>query len=150
MKSLGNVLETFSAKTNQSGLPRPKVPYLELITNHGIKDDKFAQKNLNQSVLIVGINSYELAKKNGIHIEYGSLGENILFDFNPHDFNIGDIFKIGDASIQITQMCSVCSHLSIFDKRLSKLLKNNRGVYCKILSNGTIEKGMKIQIKDEL
>ncbi len=150
MKILGKVLEIFSAKMGQSGLPRPKVESLELIVDYGIKNDKFAQKNLEQTVLIVGKNSYELAKENAIELKYGSFGENILLDFDPHKFSIGDIFNIGESSIQITQICSICSHLSVFDKKLPTLLKDNRGLYCKILSSGIIKKDMKVQIKEKL
>ncbi|MBS9782825.1 MAG: MOSC domain-containing protein, partial [Arcobacter sp.] len=80
---------------------------------------------------------------------YGSLGENILLDFDPHKFNVGEIFNIGDTSIQITQICSICSHLSIFHKKLPSLLSNNRGLYCKILSSGIIKKDMKVQINSK-
>lgn len=150
MKTIGRVVQTFSAKVGQSGSIRPEVEFLELIKDLGIKDDKFAQKNLDQTVLIVGLNSYEKAKENDIELQYGCLGENILLDFDPHTFEVGDIFFIEDSVIQITQICSICSHLSKFDKRLPKLLKENRGLYCKIVSNGTVKKGMNVKLKETL
>ncbi len=49
----------------------------------GVLGDKFYQKNIDRSVLISTIESYELARAKGIEVSFGSLGENILMDFNP-------------------------------------------------------------------
>jgi hypothetical protein len=46
------VIDIFSAKKGQSGLPRPKVDKLELILDFGIKDDKFAGKDIDKAVMI--------------------------------------------------------------------------------------------------
>ena len=62
MKNLGNVLEVFSANKDSSGLPRPKVESLNLIEEYGIEFDKFAGKKLDQTVMIVGLESYKIAK----------------------------------------------------------------------------------------
>ena len=145
MKILGEVLEVFSATKESSGLPRPKVESLNLIKDYGIEFDKFAEKNLDQTVMIVGLKSYELAKSFNIDLELGSLGENILLDFDPHDFEVGKYFKIDEAIIQITQICTVCNHLTVFNKDLPKILKGHRGVYCKIIKSGKILKNMKVK-----
>ena len=126
MKILGEVLEVFSATKESSGLPRPKVESLNLIKDYGIEFDKFAEKNLDQTVMIVGLKSYELAKSFNIDLQFGSLGENILLDFDPHDFEVGKYFKIDEAIIQITQICTVCNHLSVFNEDLPKILKGHR------------------------
>ncbi len=145
MKILGEVLEVFSATKESSGLPRPKVESLNLIKDYGIEFDKFAEKNLDQTVMIVGLKSYELAKSFNIDLELGSLGENILLDFDPHDFEVGKYFKIDEAIIQITQICTVCNHLTVFNKDLPKILKGHRRFYCKIRESGKILKNMKVK-----
>ena len=142
MKQIGKVLKTFSATKKSSGLPRPIVPKLNLIENYGIQDDKFAGKKLDQTVMIVGLESYEIAKENNIDLSFGSLGENILLDFDPHDFEVGIQFFIGDSIIEITQVCTVCNHLNVFDEKLPQLLKSRRGLYCKIIKSGTIKENM--------
>ncbi len=147
MKKLGKVLEIFSATKESSGLPRPKVKELNLIENFGIENDKFAGKKLEQTVMIVGLKSYEIALEEGINLEFGSLGENILLDFDPHDLEVGTNLIIGDAIIEITQVCTVCNHLSVFGKNLPQLLKAHRGLYCKIIKSGFIFKDMEVKIK---
>ena len=142
MKNIGKVLKTFSATKESSGLPRPSVEELNLIVDFGIENDKFAGKKLDQTVMIVGIQSYEVARNNSITLEFGSLGENILLDFDPHIFEVGKELIIGDTIIQITQICTVCNHLNVFDKNLPILLKGHRGLYCKIIKSGVIEENM--------
>ena len=147
MRNIGKVLNTFSATKESSGLPRPTVENLNLIKDYGIENDKFAGKKLEQTVMIVGLKSYEIALQNGIKLEFGSLGENILLDFDPHELNVFDEILIGDSVIQITQICTVCNHLSVFGEELPLLLKNHRGLYCKILKSGIISKDMIVKIE---
>lgn len=132
------IVQLFSAKEGISGLPRPIVEKLNLIVGYGIENDKFAGKNLNRSVMIIGINSYELAKRNGIDLEFGSFGENILLESDPHDLEIGDRLEIGDAIIEITGKCSLCNHLQCFGSELPKVVKDKRGLYCKIIKSGIV------------
>lgn len=142
MIELGKVLKTFSATNESSGLPRPIVSKLNLIVDYGIENDKFAGKKLDQTVMIVGLKSYEIAKQNNIDLEIGCLGENILLDFDPHDFEVGKQLFIEETILEITQICTVCSHLSLFDNNLPTLLKGHRGLYCRIIKNGIIKENM--------
>jgi len=138
VKQVGVVLNTFSADKSSKGLPRPMVKSLELVEGYGIVNDKFANGNLDKTVMIVGQASYQMAKDEGIDLTDGSYGENILFDFDPHEFDEGTIFQIGDALIEITEKCTICKHLAVFGAKLPKLMKNHRGLYCKILKGGVI------------
>lgn len=147
IKILGKVLNTFSATKESSGSPRPLVFQLNLIKDYGIENDKFAGKKLEQTVMIVGIQSYEIAKDNGINLEFGSLGENILLDFDPHILEVGTKLIIEDTIIEITQICTVCNHLAVFNKNLPLLLKGHRGLYCKIIKSGIVSKDMIVKIK---
>ncbi len=145
-RELGKVLEIFSATKGSSGLPRPKVEKLVLIEGHGIQNDKFAGDKLDKTVMVIGLKSYSIAQENGIKLENGSYGENIIFDFDPHELSIGDKLKIGDSSIEITERCTICNHLSVFDTKLPKLIRKHRGLYCKIIKSGTITKDSTVQL----
>jgi len=149
MKTIGKILHTYSAKKGQSGLPRPLVKKLTLLKGYGIQDDKFAGFDLDKAVMIVGLKTYEIAKKHDIHLIWGSMGENITFDFNPHDYPIGSIFKINDVVLQVTQNCTICKHLSIFNASLPFLVRDARGLYCKILEGGILERNQEVQVLKE-
>ena len=144
MSVLGKTLATFSAPKGFKGSVRPKTELLEMIKDHGIKDDKFADKDVKRSVMIVGDIAYTIAKDHDINLEYGSLGENLLLDFDPHDLDVGDIIQVGEVRLRLTEACSVCAHLAVHDKRLPKLLAKHRGVYCEILDDGIIKKDLEI------
>ncbi len=146
--ALGKILQLFSAPKDFKGDVRPKVDSLEFIKDHGIKDDKFAGKKLHRSVMMIGTIAYDIAQQNGIDLEIGSLGENILLDFDPHILEIGTQLHIGDAIIEITDVCTTCSHLSIHGNNLPELLTGHRGVYATIIQGGTIKNGDTINAKD--
>ena len=97
--------------------------------------------------MIVGLKSYEIASQNGINLEFGCLGENILLDFDPHSLEIGTNLVIEDSIIEITQVCTVCNHLAVFNENLPILLKGHRGVYCKIIKSGIVSKDMIVKIE---
>ena len=148
MKDFGKVIEIFSATKDSSGLPRPIVKELDIIKGFGIKNDKFAGKDEDKSVMIVGMKAYDISKENGIDLEFGSFGENILFDFDPHEYKVGTILKVGEVELEITQACTICNHLSIFGKELPFLVKHHRGLYCRVLNDGKIVKDIQVTKKD--
>ena len=146
INKLGKVLELCSADSTFKGLPRPIVDKLVLKEGYGIENDKFAGGDLDKTVMIIGKNSYDMAQEAGIDLSHGSFGENILLDFDPHEFAIGTIFEIEDAIIEITERCSICNHLSVFGSKLPKLIKKHRGIYCKILKSGVVLRDMMVCI----
>ncbi len=113
---------------------------LELDEN-GVVEDKFYAKNANRLILITSINAYSMAKDSGVDLEYGSLGENILIDKNINDLIIGSQFKIGDLVLEITQNCTLCKGLSSIDPKLPDILKHDRGIFAKAVSNGVLKVG---------
>jgi len=113
------------------------------VDQYGIIGDKFYSKDLMRSILISSLTSYDLSEKNSIYLDSGALGENILIDINPYSLVNGDKIKIGDVVLEITQNCTLCKGLSTLDSKLPKLLKNDRGIFAKLISNSS-----EIQIND--
>jgi MOSC domain-containing protein YiiM len=142
-KNIGEVLELFISKKDET--QRLSRSVFEVNSN-GIIEDKFYAKNLERSILLTSIESYELALKNSIEMSYGALGENILIDYNPYSLAIGSKIKIGEVVVEITQNCTICNHLSSIDKVLPRLLKDDRGVFVKVVKVGFIEKGDKLYL----
>ena len=107
------------------------------MNSFGIKDDKFYDKDPMRSILLTSIDSYKLASKNGISLEHGSLGENLLIDINPYALVAGDKIRIGDITLEITQNCTLCKGLSSVNSKLPKLLKNDRGIFAKVVEGSS-------------
>ena len=142
-KSIGQVLELFISKKDK--LKRISRTILE-VNCQGIVDDKFYAKDIERSILLTSIESYNLALQNGIKMSHGALGENILIDYNPYHLAIGSHLQIGEVVLEITQNCTICNHLSSIDKTLPKLLKDDRGIFVKVMKVGFIEKGDKLYL----
>ena len=141
LEKVGTILELFYSTQNG----RVNVTKLEL-DSKGIIEDKYYDKEIHRSVLITSKESYELASSNGIDAPYSSLGENILIDYNPYYLQAGAKLVVGDLVLEITQNCTLCNSLSKVDKRLPKLLKDDRGIFAKVVTDGIINKGDNIYL----
>lgn len=113
---------------------------LELDEN-GVLEDKFYSKKKDRLILITSLGAYTLAKDSGVDLEYGSLGENILIDKNINNLSVGNQFKIGEMVLEITQNCTLCKGLSTIDDKLPDILKHDRGIFAKAITNGIIKNG---------
>lgn len=141
----GKVLELFITKDNAEKT-RLKVDKI-FLDEFGIHDDKFYNKNIMRSILLTSLESYKLTQANNITLDTGSLGENILIDINPYHLQSGDKVKIGETLLEITQNCTLCKGLSSVDSKLPKLLKNDRGIFTKVIeSKNEIKVGDKVEI----
>ena len=115
---------------------------------NGIQDDKFYAKDPQRAILITAVQSYELTKENNIEIEWGTLGENILIDISPYHLLPGQTLKIGETTLEITQNCTLCKGLSSVNSKLPKLLKNDRGIFAKVIGDtNTIRMNDKVIIE---
>jgi MOSC domain-containing protein YiiM len=135
--NLGSVKNLFFSL---KGMPRVN-PDKIFLDKQGVVKDKFYARELNRSVLIASQESYTLAKSNGIDMQNGALGENILIDINPYFLTIGSKIEIGEVILEITQNCTICNSLAKIDKDLPNILKSDRGIFAKTLKGGNIRKG---------
>lgn len=140
---VGKVLELFVSKKGESNRVAKEMIRLD---KNGVLGDKFYAKDLQRSVLLSTADSYLLAKRNGIDIEYGLLGENILLDYNPYLLVGGARLEMGGVILEVTQNCTICNHLSVIDKKLPKLLKDDRGIFVKVVQDGEIKKGDEVYL----
>ncbi len=129
----GKVLKLFITKENHAKT-RESVQKIT-VDDKGVRNDKFYAKDPHRAILITCISSYELSAENDIDISYGSLGENILIDVSPYSLVTGDRLNIGNIVLEITQNCTLCNGLSTLNSKLPKLLKNDRGIFAKVISN---------------
>ncbi len=145
-RHLGSVISLFISKETYIG----RLPVNKLIVDKkGVLDDKFYNKDIQRSVLLTSKDSYLLAQKEGIHMDHGVLGENILMDYNPYLLHAGTQLQIGTAILEISQYCTMCDHLKAIDPILPQLLSNDRGIFSKVIEEGQIQKGDSIYLIDK-
>jgi MOSC domain-containing protein YiiM len=133
-KILGKVFKLFIS----DGTLRNEVEKIKIDKN-GILKDKYYKKNPNRAILVSSKSSYDLVKNNDISIEYGSLKENIIFDFNIHKLNIGDKIQIEEIILEISENCTICNQLKKIGDKVPKLLKDDRGIFVKTIKSGSIK-----------
>jgi len=134
---VGNVLKLFISKESVQKI---------FLDEQGVINDKFYGQEIDRSVLISSIESYKIANEKDIALKLGDLGENILMDYNPYHLTRGKQIQIGDVILEISQHCTLCKSLTKLDNRLPKLLKNDRGIFAKIIKAGEIKYRDKIYI----
>ena len=143
MKSVGKVISLFiTDKISNKTKTYPNI----ILDMKGIQQDKHYDKNNQRSILISSTESYSLSQAHNIDISFGKLGENILVDFNPYLLPASTKIKINNCILEITQGCTLCKHLTSIDNRLPKLLKNDRGIFTKVVQGGEIYVGDDIYI----
>ncbi len=138
MKNVGKVTTLFISVQGSSTRIEKELFNLD---PKGIIEDKYYDTNINRSVLLTSEASYALASKHNITFPFGSLGENILMDYNPYHLIPGDQLRIGEVILEISQNCTMCDHLSKIDENLPTLLKDDRGIFAKVIEGGMIKKG---------
>jgi len=142
VKDIGKIVHLFVSQIGEKQRVEKKQLTLD---EKGITEDKFYNKNIQRSILITATSSYDLALEKNISMPFGTLGENMLIDYNPYHLPSGTKLHIGDDVIlEISQYCTMCEHLSDVDKRLPTLLKNDRGIFAKVIQDGSIKEGDKI------
>ncbi len=139
----GEVLSLFiSHKGNSQRVSLDEIS----LDKKGILDDRFYDRDIHRSVLITSDSSYAIAQKHNIHISNGFLGENILLNCNPYNLPAGYQLQIGEVIVQISQNCTICNSLSKVDSQLPKILKNDRGIFAKVIKSGTIYQGDTVHV----
>lgn len=111
----------------------------------GVIGDKYFGRE-DREVLISSISGYKLALENNISMNYGTLGENILTNMNLKNLQLGDRLKIGETLLEISMLCPVCNHLSAVKKELPKLIKDDRGIFAKVVKSGVISLNDSIEL----
>ena len=141
MSKVGKVLSLY---ISVKGSPVPVEKKELLVDEKGIVNDKHYNTDTERSILITSMISYNILTQHHIKTDYGILGENLLIDYDPYRLSVGTKLQIGSAILQISQNCTLCNHLSKIDKRIPKLLKDDRGIFGKVVQGGSIKIGDEI------
>jgi len=129
-----------------TNLPKPAVAKARLVEGMGVEGDRHFGKHPDRAVLVVGRSAYERAARAGIELPWGALGENLLIDLDPHELDPGSRLQIGAVLLELADVCTVCSSLSVFDLRLPKVLLGKRGLYARVLRGGVVKVGDSVQV----
>ena len=107
----------------------------------------------DQALLIMSIETIRTLNEEGWPIQAGDIGENLSTEgISYDDFQPNTKFKAGTVEFQITYACTPCNNLEYLPyvgkekaKDFLKTMIDRRGWYAKVLTQGTIKVGDKIE-----
>jgi len=124
----------------------------------GLQEDFQADRKFHggpeKALLAYGVSSYAIWKeKYGFDLGYGAFGENIsISGLDEENVCLGDIYKIGEALIQISQPRQPCWKINVAlqDKNMLKnvLHEGRTGWYYRVIKEGYLQKGMLLTLKE--
>jgi MOSC domain-containing protein YiiM len=153
------ILGVFTGKVSklssdvESAIIKHPVPVLE-IKKHSITNDEVANTKYHGGDMRVvhhySLKNYELLKKSFPDIADrfvpGSFGENIVTEeLSEEDLNIGDIYRLGSAKVQLTVSRRPCATLNYAykDNRILKEVMHtgHTGWFYRVLEEGEVRAG---------
>lgn len=138
-----------NGKEEQTGIYKKPVTSPLYLGFEDVEDDTVIDRihhgGVDKAVYVFGANHYPFWEEHYPDADYthGAFGENITFDFiNEHEIFIGDSYKLGTATIQVSSSRTPCGKLGV---RLGNPLaiktfaeQSSSGVYFRVLEKGTV------------
>jgi MOSC domain-containing protein YiiM len=138
----------------EHGLPKTEVAKAKIL-KEGLEGDfnRFRHERKNddpdRAVLIITEDLLVKFGKAGYPVKPGDLGENILLSgITYNELASGMRLWINDVVLEITKQCTPCRNifaLSYATVDFIKLLKGQRGIFARVIREGTVEKGNKVE-----
>jgi MOSC domain-containing protein YiiM len=126
--------------------PKKHVPMEQLLearalADFGLEGCAHAQPGGRRQVLLVDRETLE-----AMELRPGVLWENITTaGLNVNSLRIGQLLRIGEARLEVTEVCTPCNQMERIRPGLRKELWGRRGILCRVLEGGTIRAGDSIE-----
>ena len=144
-----------NTKEFKSGYIKTPINSEVKLLKNGLTGDEQADKEhhggVDKAILIYSLKNYEKYRKEfGKSLKFGSFGENfVVSGLNEINAFIGDIYKIGEIEIELTQPRQPCWKISKFyDKTLLEFVNkyNATGFYARVLKEGNIKRNTDMEL----
>lgn len=113
------------------------VPEVTAVQGLGMVGDVHADDLSLRQILIASRQAYDR-----LGLSFNSLRENLLVDFDTSSLTSGTVLQIGqNVRLWLTFQCEACGHLNAHAPKLSRNIKEHRGMLARVLSGGVIQKG---------
>lgn len=147
----------FKGKKVETGIFKFSVDHPIFLGSEDVENDHVMDRKYHggtdKACYLYGANHYEYWKSLYPALDFpsGMFGENLTVDgLNETGINIGDIYKIGEAQIQVTQPRQPCFKLEFRfpDKNIVRKFIDSgySGVYVRVLSQGMVKAGDEMQL----
>lgn len=135
-KQFGKIVALNISK--KKGIPKSNVESVKLIEDWGIEGDVHAGK-WHRQVSFLAIESIEKMRAKGLNVRPGAFAENITTEFvDIPNLHVGDILKIGEAELEITQIGKECHSKCAIYYQAGDCVMPREGIFAKVIKGGKI------------
>ena len=151
---------TWNGKEEQTGIFKYPVEQTLLLRKADVANDTIINRvnhgGVHKACYMFSKEQYPYWKERYPELDWdwGMFGENLTIEgLNESEISVGDIFKVGNALVQISQPREPCYKLGIRfgDQKILKQYIAHRypGTYVRILEEGTVQKGDKLYLVEK-
>ncbi len=147
----------WKGKEVQTGIYKTPVKDAIQLTKFGVTGDKVVDTKvhggIDKSCYLYSTDHYEYWKElySDLDWDWGMFGENITVEgLDEKNINIGDIYEIGEAHVQVSQPRQPCFKLGIKfgDQKILKdfIASGMSGIYMRVIKDGLVKKGDSMEL----
>jgi len=154
---------------SNGGLPKRAVDGPVMLDSSGVAGDR--HRNLlvhggpDKAVLMIAAELIDELIAAGFPLFYGALGENLtVAGIDPHAWRAGQRWRIGEATIELTELRMPCANLHVYGASLGAQLYDARckaadiasprwahgGFYARVIRGGLVSAGAPVVLESDV
>ena len=127
--------------SEKKGTLKTEINEANFIEDFGIENDAHAGK-WHRQVSLLEFNKIDEFRKKGANVDIGAFGENIVLEgIELHTLPIGQLIKIGDVLLEVTQIGKKCHDKCQIYYQVGECIMPKNGIFTKILKGGKVKVG---------
>jgi molybdenum cofactor synthesis domain-containing protein len=128
------------------GVQKTPVDSVELVQDHGIKDDAHAGK-WHRQVSLLAMESIQKMKDQGLDVDSGDFAENITTEgIDLTSIRIGDKLTIGDVELVISQLGKTCHKRCAIFYAAGDCVMPREGIFAVVRNGGKVNVGDEVKL----
>lgn len=132
--------------SKRKGIPKGNVKWVELKEQWGIVGDAHSGPGHRQ-ISLLAIESIKKVWEAGLLVPPGAFAENITTEgLDLTQLKVGDILKIGEALVEITQIGKECHNRCAIYKAVGDCVMPREGIFGIVLKGGRVVVGENIEV----
>ena len=127
--------------SEKKGTLKTEINEANFIEDFGIENDAHAGK-WHKQVSLLEFNKIDEFRKKGANVDFGAFGENIVLEgIELHTLPIGQLIKIGDVLLEVTQIGKKCHDKCQIYYQVGECIMPKNGIFTKVLKGGKVKVG---------
>ena len=127
--------------SEKKGTLKTEINEANFIEDFGIENDAHEGK-WHRQVSLLEFNKIDEFRKKGANVDFGAFGENIVLEgIELHTLPIGQLIKIGDVLLEVTQIGKKCHDKCQIYYQVGECIMPKNGIFTKVLKGGKVKVG---------